>query len=225
MCLDLVSDPNLRIAKFAGRWHTRGDVRRRSCLTITAWPGPTYSANSYVQHFYASMIHLGINAVDADLRSVLRKNDLIHVHWPEGFQSFSNRRKALRRLARLLGVVWYARLRGIPVAWTAHNLAPQMVRYPVLQHLLEHTFFPNVSLVLLPSRWAALNYRLYQARHVPQDVMEVQISHEISHGTYVGSQSPKLCFKRGCSDPGVIFPGWSKLAKYGAINACLRSYA
>jgi len=87
--------------------------------------------HAYNTCFYAALARHDIEILEINLSGrilfrTLRRGDWLHLHWPS-FGYYSPRVSTLRnwlRLGRYLTLLALLRLRGVRIAWTAHNLYP-----------------------------------------------------------------------------------------------------
>ncbi len=92
---------------------------------LLSWPRP-YAANSYLTRLADALAGQGITTVSDRLLATLvaapRGATWLHLHWPEWMVTDHNRVRARARSAWLAGLLDVAKLRGVRIAWTAHNL-------------------------------------------------------------------------------------------------------
>jgi glycosyltransferase involved in cell wall biosynthesis len=99
-----------------------GNTRR-----IVAFP---LNGNVYTETLYAEVQRRGVEVVEGLWLSGwlvrnLRRTDIIHIHWPSFLYSVpSSPVRTTVRLARMIFLLAFAKLRGAKVVWTAHNLYP-----------------------------------------------------------------------------------------------------
>jgi glycosyltransferase involved in cell wall biosynthesis len=85
---------------------------------------------AYTECLYAAVAKLGVDVVDGNwsgqwLASTVRRNDIIHMHWPSFFYYDSRSRlRTWTNLARFIALMTLIRRRGVRIVWTAHNLYP-----------------------------------------------------------------------------------------------------
>jgi beta-1,4-mannosyltransferase len=100
-----------------------GSAQRR----VIAFP---LNGIDYVDQLYGAAAELGMETVEGHwagrwiLRNV-RRGDLAHLHWPSFLYFHAGRpARTLWYLARFFVLMTFLRLRGVRIAWTAHNLYP-----------------------------------------------------------------------------------------------------
>ena len=88
------------------------------------------SGTAYTERLYAEVEARQVTVVEGVwsgrwLRRNVRSGDIIHIHWPSFlyFDASSKIRTAVR-LAKLYAYLWFARMLGAKLVWTAHNLYP-----------------------------------------------------------------------------------------------------
>lgn len=93
-------------------------------MRILAWPAfDTGELNPYTRILYR---HLGPHGVQVEdfraWRALWSSYDIFHLHWPEYYVANRNPLKAAIGTIGLLFLVFWCRMRGAKVVWTAHNL-------------------------------------------------------------------------------------------------------
>ncbi len=113
--------------------------RPESARRIIAFPK---DGNIYTERLYAEMQQRDVSVIAGVwsgrwLLRHLKRGDLIHIHWPSFlyFEPDSRLRTGIR-LARMFALLSLAKLRGVPVVWTAHNLYPHEGGSDLLAHRL-----------------------------------------------------------------------------------------
>ncbi len=81
------------------------------------------------------------------LRSLIRRADIWHWHWPEGQFGNRSRLDALMRLGVLVLLLTKARLVRTSVVWTAHNVRGHETKNRFIENLFWSVFHKNVSAV------------------------------------------------------------------------------
>ena len=82
------------------------------------------------------------------LRLLLRRYDVVHLHWPERVLDPPSPVRAAIYTAALLTLLRIARLRGARVVWTVHNLGAHDRKHPRLEARLWRGFVPLVEGVI-----------------------------------------------------------------------------
>jgi glycosyltransferase involved in cell wall biosynthesis len=99
-------------------------------------------------HGTAGRLSAGLEARGAQvedftfLRALVRRFDVVHLHWPETHLRSSSWWRALGKHARLLALVLWLRARRTKVVWTLHNLEPHE-RDHRLSRFLFARWFPR----------------------------------------------------------------------------------
>jgi beta-1,4-mannosyltransferase len=123
---------------------------RAGALRVLAWPAfRKQAANPHAALLARELIALGVRVVDwTPLRALFRPGDLWHLHHPETvLHRRSVARSAFETIA-FLGLLWLARLRGVRVLWTMHDLGSNDSLHPWLEAWLLKTFIPAVDAVI-----------------------------------------------------------------------------
>ena len=96
--------------------------------------------NPYISLLLSSLEQQGVEVKKLKLWDVLRKKvDVIHVHWPEHYLRKLTKLAHIKLLVKFVLTMFFARLRGVPVLWTVHNVWPHEspVSYGVLKCFLR----------------------------------------------------------------------------------------
>ncbi|MDD2943360.1 MAG: glycosyltransferase [bacterium] len=88
--------------------------------------------NPYNFLLYSSLKSQGVVVHEKLGFSSLLKSKVIHVHWPESFLNQEKMISVLLRALLLFGVVFSAKVFGLKLVWTVHNLKPHERRHPKL---------------------------------------------------------------------------------------------
>lgn len=126
-------------------------MKSPSTLTILATPAfRTRWINPYTSQLYDGLHAAGIRVYESSVRRLLFKPgvDIWHIHWPENVLKSPSTLKATFKLLRLHLLLVCARLRGIRVVWTVHNLAPHESHHPRLERQLWRNFLPSVDAII-----------------------------------------------------------------------------
>lgn len=91
---------------------------------VDAWPARSNVAHNPFQYLLSdAMQELGWTVREfSPVRTLFKRADVWHWHWPDGQFSHRSRLGAWLRFAALLVLIGKARLSGTPVVWTAHNI-------------------------------------------------------------------------------------------------------
>ena len=112
-------------------------------MRILAFPG---SGIAYVDGFYAAVRRLGVEVIEGQfagrwLWTHAKAGDVAHLHWPSfGYSGTGSRTVLLRRYLRFVAILVLLRIRGVRLAWTAHNLLPHdPCRWPAIDRAARRT--------------------------------------------------------------------------------------
>lgn len=122
-------------------------------LRVEAEPAfRTEHANPYNARLYRSMLAIGgIEVRDLSyLRLLLRRTDIVHLHWPTlTFLSGHRRWRVMARLLFFFGFLKVARLRGTRLVWTVHNVESHERRStPRLRAVYRRLLLGNVDAII-----------------------------------------------------------------------------
>lgn len=191
-------------------------------MRILAWPARKNAARNPFQKllYDAIQAETGTTVLELELRSLLSRPapEILHVHWPDVFLALGKGWKFWLRYIYLRGLMLLARLRGIKVIWTAHNLQRDGQRNG---ELMASTFWPwflrRVDAVIYMTRVSAEKARQTQPllRNKPSAV--------IPHGDYlsmIGALPDEEALPVG--PPQILFFG--ALTRYKNAHKVLRSF-
>lgn len=145
-------------------------------------PFPATSGNPYLRLFHSALEAHGVTAREDAVfspRWVWREAgtlDALHFHWPD-LLLYGRPEPALRGAVKLLALLVIARLRGLRVLWTVHNLEPH--RSPTrLSAAVRRWLARSADLVICHSKGTAADVIDRYPRRVEVVVMP--------HGNYEG---------------------------------------
>jgi beta-1,4-mannosyltransferase len=112
--------------------------------------------------------------------SLLRRHDVIHIHFPEWLVRWRRGPVAAFDIAAIVVLVWLARRRGAVLVWTGHDLEPHELPRPWLWRVYSRLLLCQVDLLLSfgPGATALLVGRYPQLAHAATVV--------VPHGHYRG---------------------------------------
>ncbi|NBC16727.1 MAG: glycosyltransferase [Bacteroidetes bacterium] len=103
-------------------------------MRVLAWPLESRLGNPYTRLLYGPMRQRGVTVDEFIPRRVLTGDyDVWHMHWPDGGFNTAPPSTAWIKAFGLVGLVETARMRGIRLVWTVHNLGAHETRYPTLE--------------------------------------------------------------------------------------------
>ncbi len=76
--------------------------------------------------------------------------DVLHLHWPDNILSSKSALSATLKMAALFLSVWWVRIRGRVVVWTAHNLDSHAQQHPRLERVYWRVFSKLLDGVFAP---------------------------------------------------------------------------
>jgi glycosyltransferase involved in cell wall biosynthesis len=157
----------------------------RQLIGVTNWRADT--DNQYLDRLMAAVAETGLEPVPIRLtpRAVLR-SDLaaVHVHWPEYLVPHRTAAPLdALRLARLLAALQLARLRGVRVVWTVHNLGPHDASVSWAAHRAYDVVARTAGVFVTHSRAAAARAEARYPRARGRTVVA-------PHGHYLGVHPP-----------------------------------
>jgi beta-1,4-mannosyltransferase len=105
----------------------------RDSLRILAWPA-FKNHGPYNVLLYGNMQELGATVEEFSARRILlRRYDIVHLHWPEYCVNGRGAIGSLFWSCALFGAMCWVRIRGANVVWTAHNLQSHLQQHPTIE--------------------------------------------------------------------------------------------
>lgn len=152
-------------------------------LDVLAWPGA--GSNPYTGLLYSHMRrrHPGVRIREFSTVELfrLRAPDIWHMHWPQGLVAQMNRWRLIRDLASFFVSVVTARLRGVCLVWTLHNLESHERPHPHLARRFDRWFVSKLdgAIALTPNGVELACARFPALREKPITV--------VPHGHYMSA--------------------------------------
>jgi len=142
----------LRTSPLGGRsMHTRAAdpqlALERSHLRIIASPAfSNETQNPYTALLYRHLERRGFEIAEFSLPGLLLGNaDIWHIHWPDLTLNAGPAHRRFRRALIFLAKLLIARLRGVRVVWTVHNLKPHDWVMDRVQAFVHAAFLRSIS--------------------------------------------------------------------------------
>lgn len=149
-------------------------------MRILAWPAYANAKhNPYNALLYGGMEGAEVHEY-SHKKAILRRFDILHIHWPDGFINQPGWLTTFRRMAILFTVVTVAKLRGTKIVWTVHNLLPHDAYHPKLaSRFLEWFALRADGLIFLGNS----SMQVYRDKY---GIAPKQVAAVIPHGHYRG---------------------------------------
>jgi beta-1,4-mannosyltransferase len=155
------------------------------------------------------------------LRAHRGQTDVVHIHWLEMLYQYPRLGQRLRRSISVVAAMVLARLWGIRLVYTVHNLTPHEQPHPIWSSLVD---------------WFIFN--LADAIHVHDSVMAEQVARRykrrrgvyiVAHGNYIGAY-PDECTREDARrrleihPEALVYLFLGQLRRYKGIEALLNAY-
>jgi beta-1,4-mannosyltransferase len=130
-------------------------------IRILAWPA-RHAKNPYIPLLYDGLRKLGAEVTTFSPLSVLRTAaDVWHIHWPDQLLNRMSLPQALARVGVMVVLLRVARLRGLRLVWTVHNLGTHEAYHPRLERWFWGVFTAALDgfIALTPGGKAAAEAR------------------------------------------------------------------
>ena len=126
------------------------EASRGGTMRVLAWPAfRKQAANPYAALLTRELVALGTQVVDwTPLRALLRPGELWHLHHPETVLYRRSLPRSVFETLSFLGLLWLARLRGVRVVWTIHDLGSNDGLHPRLEAWFWQAFIGAVDAVI-----------------------------------------------------------------------------
>jgi beta-1,4-mannosyltransferase len=148
-------------------------------LRVLASPSATGAdGNPYIDLLYRDMRAAGADVQAFDRRALLRRPQIVHVHWPAALVRWDALPQAVGDVLKVLGGLWVARRRGARLVWTGHDLEPHEVRRPGLHRVYFALFTRMVDL------WISLTEAGAAQLRQRYPLLAGRPARVIAHGSY-----------------------------------------
>ena len=119
-------------------------------LRVFAWPAfRKQAANPHAALLARALISLGVDVIDwTPLRALAGRGDLWHLHHPETVVYRRSLSGSAVETVAFLGLLWLARLRGLRIVWTVHDLGSNDGLHPRLEPWFWQAFIPAVDAII-----------------------------------------------------------------------------
>jgi beta-1,4-mannosyltransferase len=153
---------------------------------------------------------------------LLKRHDVIHIHWPEWHVRWKAIRLALTDIATFITLLWLARRRGAAVVWTGHNLEPHEIPRPKLWRFFQRCFLSQVDLLISFGKGATslLEKRYPQLAQVPVSI----IPHGHCRDYYTAQPDVATLREQLALDNRPIFLYFGLIRPYKEVPALIRSW-
>lgn len=149
-------------------------------LRVLAWPAfRKEAANPHAALLASELIAVGVDVSDwTPVRALLRPGAIWHLHHPETVLYRRSVAASAFETIAFLGLLWLARLRGVRVIWTIHDLGSNDGLHPRLEAWFWRAFIPGVdAVVCLSERSRTMALARYPA-------LVDRPAHIVPHGHY-----------------------------------------
>lgn len=136
-------------------------------LRVIAWPAFSNRVhNPYNHQLYSNLQRLGVEVTEfSPWRLLRRRHDIWHLHWPESLFSSTTVPGCVARALRLLTLQMLARMGGVRIVWTIHNLGSHERRYPRLEKWFWPRFLRRVDAFISLSQTAMVLAEAHYGLH------------------------------------------------------------
>jgi beta-1,4-mannosyltransferase len=169
--------------------------------------------NPYNWLLYTSIKELGVEVNEFTTKDLLiNEHKLWHLHWPEMSLNHPNKIKAFLKIIALFIQIDLAKMRGIKIVWTAHNLANHEKLHPKLEALFWKGFLWRLDAYISLSQAGleAAQKCHHQLKTIPGFV--------IPHNHYRGEYPDNITSQKARKELG-ISPEAKVLLFFGRIRA------
>lgn len=192
---------------------------------VDAWPARSNMAHNPFQALLSDATEEhGWDVLEfRPLRSIFRRADVWHWHWPDGQFAHKSRTSAWIRFCALVILLLSAKIRQIPIVWTAHNIGGHIVENRPVEDVFWRIFHKQLSAVhyLSQSSRAAAEDRFPALRSKPFVITR--------HGHYREIYGEPLCRREARATYGLdgekltlVFCG--KVSAYKGVEDLIRAF-
>lgn len=191
-------------------------------MKILGWPARKNAAHNPFQKLLYDAVEQETEARVAEFspRALLARQapDILHLHWPDVFLAAGTGWRFWMRLALLRGILLLARLRGVKVVWTAHNLQRTDQRNGAR---MRRVFWPWFT--------GALDGVIYMTRPSSEEAgrlmpaLRAVPSAVIPHGHY-GPTMPAVLPEPAGEDARLSLLFFGSITRYKNANRVLKSF-
>jgi beta-1,4-mannosyltransferase len=193
-------------------------------IDVLMSPGPEQiKDNPYLSLLFTEVGRCSVKISQFSRKSsLLKRHDIIHIHWPEWLVTWSTVWRASLDIATSLGLLWLARRRGAALVWTGHNLEPHELPRPWLWQIFQRLFLSQTDLLVSFGDGAtkSLIVRYPQLAQIPVAI--------IPHGhyrDYYTARSDALSFREQVGlDHRSVFLCFGLIKPYKNIPSIVRAW-
>jgi beta-1,4-mannosyltransferase len=182
------------------------------------------NTNPYNWLLYNSMLELGAKVNEFSLKELLiNEHKIWHLHWPEMPLNHPNRIKALLKVKALFLQIDLAKMRGIKIVWTAHNLANHERLHPKLEIQFWKGFLSRLDGYISLSQAGIEAAQKYhpELKNIPGFV----IPHNHYRGEYPDNVSPeKARAELGISPTAKVLLFFGRIRAYKNVPQLLQVF-
>lgn len=155
----------------------------RDRLQVLAWPAfRKQEANPQAALLARELVALDVDVSDwTPSRALARPRDLWHLHYPETVVYRRSAAASTFEMVAFLALLWLARLRGVRIVWTVHDLGSNDGLHPRLERWFWKGFVPACDALVCLSECG----RTMVLDRFP--TLVDRPAHMISHGGYHGA--------------------------------------
>jgi len=190
-------------------------------VRVLVSPAPVALENPYLVMLYDAMVHdpPEVNAFSS--RALLRRADVIHVHWPEYLVRWPQLPVAVFDVIKVVTLLGLARARGAAVVWTGHNLEPHELRRRRLWRIFFWLFLGQTDLLISMSSGAT---ELLRARY-PRiaRTRTVVIPHGDYRYRYTGTPDVRAVRNELGIDASPVFLAFGQVRPYKNLPGLVRA--
>lgn len=192
---------------------------------VDAWPARSNSNHNPFQSLLTeSTESLGWKVREfSPVKSLLRRADIWHWHWPDGQFSQRSRIGAWIRLVALLVLLQRARLTGTPIVWTAHNIRGHEGKNRSVEDRFWPIFYRQVSAVhyLSESSRAAAVQR-HPALAMKPSVVTHHGHYKDVYGAPISREEARATLNMDVKKPTIVFCG--KVRAYKGVTDLIQAF-
>lgn len=178
--------------------------------------------NYYNRLFSESLEKKGVqvNAFKKDSIFKIKKNDIIHFHWPSYLYQHDNILLFLLKSFIFISALYFYSIRGVKIVWTIHNIYPHKIKYRRLEKKVRNLIAKKVDLIFVCAK--SIKNEVVKEFDVNEGKVKV-----VYHGHYLDAyKRSNVDFRKHYQIPegNFIFLFFGSINEYKGIPELIKSF-
>jgi len=192
-------------------------------VDVLVSPNPAGLENPYITMLTGELEKCGDQITYFSSRALLKRHDVVHVHWPEYLVRWRRLSLTLLDIVKIIVLLRVARMRGSALVWSGHNLEPHEMQRPRLWGLYCRLFVSQVDLLIStgPGATEMLKRRYPRLTGVAATV----VPHGHYRGVYpVSRHAEGLRERLGLDGKRPVLLAFGQIRSYKNVPAIVRAW-